>query len=107
LQPQVIARQIHDSVTKVIDCRLEGNTLYMEDANGGTIVVLDTNYQLGTKFTFKWVVQNGGIAIYYNGQYLTTYSVSGSGCYFKVGDYTQSNPTKGDAATAYGQVVVY
>ena len=104
---QAIAGQIHDGVTKVIDCRLDGSTLFMENASGGTVVVLDNNYQLGTKFTFKWVVQNGGIAIYYNGQYITTYSVTDSGCYFKVGDYTQSNTSKGDAATAYGQVVVY
>jgi poly(beta-D-mannuronate) lyase len=107
VKPQAIAGQIHDGVTKVIDCRLEGSQLYMEDASGGTIVILSTNYQLGTKFTFKWVVQNGGIAIYYNGQYITTYSVNGSGCYFKVGDYTQSNTSKGDAPTAYGQVTVY
>jgi len=107
VKPQVIAGQIHDGVTKVIDCRLGGSKLYIENASGGTVVVLTSNYVLGTKFTFKWVVQNGGIAIYYNGQYVTTYSVSDSGCYFKVGDYTQSNTSTGDSPTAYGQVVVY
>src|SRR5258708_21168891 len=106
-KPQAIAGQIHDGVTKVIDCRLNGSTLYIENASGGTVVVLTSNYQLGTKFTIKWVAQNGGIAIYYNGQYIMTYAVSSSGCYFKSGCYTQSNTSTGDSPTAYGQVVVY
>jgi poly(beta-D-mannuronate) lyase len=30
-----------------------------------------------------------------------------SGCYFKAGVYTQSNPEKGDEPTAYGEVIIY
>jgi hypothetical protein len=33
--------------------------------------------------------------------------LTGSGWYFKVGCYTQSNETKGDKPEAYGEVVVY
>ena len=29
------------------------------------------------------------------------------GCFFKAGDYTQSNTSSGDSASAYGQVVIY
>ena len=46
-------------------------------------------------------------AITHNGQYIYTYNVSTSGCYFKAGCYTQSNTSKGDASTAYGEVVIY
>ncbi len=106
-KPQVIAGQIHDASTKVVDCRLAGSKLYIENPSGGTVGVLTSSYQLGTEFTVKFVASNGGIAIYYNGTYMFTYSVSESGLYFKTGDYTQSNTSTGDSATAYGQVVVY
>ena len=54
-----------------------------------------------------FVAKNGGVGCYYNGQYIFTYPVSTSGCYFKAGCYTQSNTSTGDAPTAYGQVVIY
>jgi poly(beta-D-mannuronate) lyase len=62
---------------------------------------------LGTVFTVKFVAHNGGVDCYYNGQFIYTYPVSTSGCYFKAGCYTQSNTSKGDAASAYGEVVIY
>jgi poly(beta-D-mannuronate) lyase len=62
---------------------------------------------LGTIFTVKFIARNGGVECYYNGQYIYTYSVSTSGCYFKAGCYTQSNTSKGDAPTAYGEVAIY
>jgi poly(beta-D-mannuronate) lyase len=106
-KPQVIAGQVHDGVSKVIDCRLNGRRLYIENASGRTVAVLISNYRLGTKFAIKWVVQNGGIAIYYNGQYIMTYPMSDSGCYFKAGCYPQSKPSRGDSPAAYGQVIIY
>jgi hypothetical protein len=30
-----------------------------------------------------------------------------SGCYFKASAYTQSNTSKGDEPTAYGEVIIY
>jgi poly(beta-D-mannuronate) lyase len=52
---------------------------------------------------------DGAVDIYY--QDLTTPKVSvpreATGCYFKAGAYTQSNPSRGDAPTAYGEVVIY
>jgi len=55
----------------------------------------------------KFVARNGGVECYHNGQYIYKYSVSTSGCYFKAGCYTQSNTSKGDAPSAYGEVVIY
>jgi poly(beta-D-mannuronate) lyase len=106
-KPQVIAGQVHDAATKVVDCRLNGGVLYIENASGGVDAVLTMSYLLGTVFTVKFVAANGGIAVYYNGRYIYTHSVSESGLYFKAGCYTQSNPSHGDQPTAYGQVVIY
>jgi len=105
-KPHVVVGQIHDAGDDVIVFRLEGTKLFV-DQNGVNGPVLTSNYQLGQVFTVKFVARNGGVECYYNGQYIYTYSVSTSGCYFKAGCYTQSNTSKGDAATAYGQVVIY
>ena len=86
--------------------RLENKKLFI-DENGNDGPVLTTNYNLGDIFTVQFLARNGGVECYYNGNYIYKYTVSASGCYFKVGCYTQSNPTKGDLPTAYGQVVVY
>lgn len=37
---------------------------------------------------------------------ITTVDRAVDGCYFKAGVYTQSNPDQGDAADAYGEVVI-
>jgi len=105
-KPHVVVGQIHDAGDDVIVFRLEGSTLFV-DENGERGPVLTSNYQLGTEFTVKFVVRNGGVECYYNGQYIYTYQVSTSGCYFKAGCYTQSNTSRGDAPTAYGQVIIY
>jgi hypothetical protein len=106
VKPHVVAGQIHNAADDVIVFRLEGTKLFI-DENGNNGPVLTTNYQLGTIFTLKFIARNGGVECYYNGQYIYTYSVSTSGCYFKAGCYTQSNTSKGDAPTAYGEVAIY
>lgn len=106
VKPHVVAGQIHDPSDDVIVFRLEGKKLFV-DENGVTGPVLTTNYNLGTVFTVKFVAQNGGVECHYNGNYIYTYATSASGCYFKAGCYTQSNTSKGDLPTAYGEVVIY
>ncbi len=106
VKPHVVAGQIHDANDDVIVFRLEGTKLFI-DENGNDGPVLTTSYQLGDVFTAKFVARNGGVDCYYNGQFIYTHPASASGCYFKAGCYTQSNSSKGDAPTAYGQVAIY
>jgi hypothetical protein len=106
VKPQIVAGQIHGPSDDVIVFRLEGQKLFI-DLNGTQGPVLNNQYNLGDIFTVKFVAHNGGVDCYYNGNYIYTYPVSQSGCYFKAGAYTQSNTSKGDAATAYGEVVIY
>jgi hypothetical protein len=106
VKPHVVAGQIHDSNDDVIVFRLEGTKLFI-DQNGVNGPILTTNYKLGDVFTTKFVARNGGIECYYNGQYIYTYNMGASGCYFKAGCYTQSNTSKGDSPAAYGEVIIY
>ncbi|MGE5549054.1 MAG: polysaccharide lyase family 7 protein [Bacteroidota bacterium] len=107
-KPHVVAGQIHDASDDVTVFRLEGSSLYITDGDNTHGYLLTDNYRLGTVFTCKMVVSGGKITYYYNDQ-LVNYSQtkSLSGCYFKAGCYTQSNTSKGDEPSAYGEVIVY
>ncbi|MCC6235422.1 MAG: polysaccharide lyase family 7 protein [Verrucomicrobiales bacterium] len=102
----VVAGQIHDANDDVIVYRLEGPKLFI-DLNGNAGPVLDPAYELGRLFTVKFVARGGKIECHYNGRLVYTYTKSATGCYFKAGCYTQSNLSRGDAASAYGEVVIY
>ncbi|MEZ4288906.1 MAG: polysaccharide lyase family 7 protein [Polyangiales bacterium] len=108
VKPHVVVAQIHDAGDDVIMVRLEGKHLFVE-GGGDELGTLDSNYQLGTVFDLKIVASGGKIAVYFNdmSRPAVTTSVSTSGCYFKAGVYTQSNTSKGDAASAYGEAVLY
>src|SRR4051812_29507133 len=85
----------------------EGKTLMVRYNDGGSRAILDTDYQLGTPFDTKIVAANGKVDVLYNGQKKAELPLSGSGWYWKVGAYVQSNPDKGDKPDAVGEVVVY
>ncbi len=106
VKPHVVAGQIHDASDDVIMVRLEGSHLFVE-ANGSSIGTLQQGYALGTVFTVKIETSGGQIRVYYNSELKVDYARPGSGFYFKAGVYTQSNTSKGDAADAAGQVVIY
>lgn len=106
VKPEVVSAQIHDSSDDVIMIKLSGKSLFVE-AKSKNIGTLDSNYTIGTAYTVKIVAANGKIQVFYNDALKADYSKSGSGYYFKTGCYTQSNTSKGDAASAYGEVVIY
>ena len=106
-KPEVVSAQIHDTEDDVLQIRLEGTTLSVQYDDGKGEAVLDPAYQLGTPFRVTIVVTADGIAVSYNGEHKTDIKTSGSGWYWKVGAYVQSNPSKGEAPDAVGEVVVY
>ncbi|MET0779411.1 MAG: polysaccharide lyase family 7 protein, partial [Candidatus Saccharimonadales bacterium] len=106
VKPEVVAAQIHDASDDVIMVKLSGSHLFVE-GNSKNIGDLDANYVLGTVYTIKVVASNGRIQVYYNDALKADYAKSGSGYYFKAGCYTQSNVSKGDAADAFAQVIIY
>jgi hypothetical protein len=105
-KPEVVAGQIHDAEDDIVMIRLSGQRLFAQ-ADGDDWGTLDASYKLGATFTVKVEAAKGRIKIYYNGELKVDKARSGSGWYFKAGCYTQSNTSKGDAASAYGEVVIY
>ncbi|HZF48338.1 MAG TPA: polysaccharide lyase family 7 protein [Polyangiaceae bacterium] len=108
VKPHVVAGQIHDASDDVVMIRLEDKYLFVE-GGGDDLGELDPSYALGTPFTIKMVAEEGVIQVYYNDMNTPKVAVprDASGCYFKAGVYTQSNPEKGDEPTAYGEVIIY
>jgi Alginate lyase len=106
-KPEVVGVQIHDAEDDVMQIRLEGTKLMVQYHDGKSETVLDPNYQLGTPFTTRIVAANGKVDVLYNGQTKAELPLSGSGWYWKVGAYVQSNGSKGDGAGSQGEVVVY
>lgn len=106
VKPHVVAGQIHDAADDVIVIRLEGTKLFV-DHNGVNGPVLNDAYVLGTRFKVQFVASGGHIKVLYNDVQKDDFVRSTSGCYFKAGAYTQSNLSKGDAASAYGEVIIY
>jgi hypothetical protein len=122
-KPQVVAGQIHDASSDVIEIRLHGTKLYawrIDGSNTNVSQLLDSNYVLGTKFKVEVRADLNGVTVTYwkpdtanaATNTATFPGLTGSGWYFKAGCYTQSNTTNGgsftgDDFTAYGEVVIY
>ena len=111
VKKHVVAGQIHDAGDDLIVFRLENKKLFV-DLNGNDGPTLTSNYNLGDVFEVKFVAHDGVVDVYYNDMQnvFWTYDdseASKSGCYFKAGCYTQSNPSKGDSPSAYGEVHIY
>jgi hypothetical protein len=106
-KPEVVGVQIHDDKDDVMQIRLEGQKLMVQYNDGKSEAVLDPNYKLGTPFDTRIVAGGGKVDVLYNGQKKAELPLSGSGWYWKVGAYVQSNGSKGDGASSTGEVVVY
>jgi hypothetical protein len=118
VKPQVVTAQIHDASDDVVEILADG----LRSNSQGTYSIcvrlngaeqskcLDDYYVQGTPFTLTMTAVAGVITIgYVNGSTSSsmTYDRAQTGCYFKAGAYTQSNTSKGDAASAYGEDVIY
>jgi len=106
-KPEVVAAQIHGGDDDVLQIRLEGSHLMVQYADGAEQVTLDPDYQLGTPYDIEIVAADNSVQVGYNGVVKADLPLSGSTWYFKAGAYVQSNPSKGDATTAAGQVIIY
>jgi cytoskeletal protein RodZ len=106
-KPEVVGVQIHDAEDDVMQVRLEGKKLMVQYHDGKSEAVLDPDYQLGTPFDTRIVAANGKVDVLYNGEKKAELPLSGSGWYWKVGAYVQSNGSTGDGAGSTGEVVVY
>jgi hypothetical protein len=105
-KPHVVAAQIHDEDDDVVMVRLYDKQLVVDAADSSVRLVLDSDYQLGQRFTVSITASKGVITVVYNGNRTVTHRHSGSDMYFKAGCYTLSN-TSYDRADRFGEVVIY
>jgi poly(beta-D-mannuronate) lyase len=105
-KPHVVAAQIHDDDDDVVMVRLYGKQLVVDAADSSVRLLLDSDYQLGQRFTVSITASKGAITVVYNGNRTVTHRHSGSDMYFKAGCYTLSN-TSYDRADRFGEVVIY
>ena len=105
-KPEVVGAQIHDDKDDVLQIRLEGQKLMVQYNDGKSEQPLDENYQLGTPYNVRIIAADSKVEVLYNGQKKAELPLSGSGWYWKVGAYVQSNTSTGDAAGS-GAVTVY
>ena len=135
---QLVATQIHgnkdDGIDDAMVLRLEGTHLFLS-FNGGTLrsnITVKNDYKLGTKHEVIFLVEDGKHYCYYSedGNLLEDYNTGNASSYlikdgsndyvmdlnyddsyFKVGNYTQSNPKEEGEDTNdpenYGEVLVY
>jgi alpha-tubulin suppressor-like RCC1 family protein len=112
----VVAGQIHDGGVDdgrgdVAMIRLEGSRLFVE-ADGNDRGTLDSNYQLGQRFTVSLTARASGITVRYDNSANNTGktigpfapTVNNKQWFFKAGCYPQANTSNG---TGYGEVVIY
>jgi len=107
VKKHVVCAQIHDDEDDVMMVRLEHKKLFIE-RNDLEEMMLDENYELGTKFELEINVLKGHVNVFYNHELKLDWAIPAKkNCYFKAGCYTQSNPSKGDSPESYGEVVIY
>ncbi|APY12281.1 hypothetical protein BWZ22_14075 [Seonamhaeicola sp. S2-3] len=137
-KPHLVATQIHgnkdDGIDDAMVLRLENSHLFLS-FNGGDLrsdVTIKTNYTLGTVHEVIFLIKNGKHYCYYSedGNLLNAYNNNNANSYlvtdgandyvldlnyddsyFKIGNYTQSNPVEEGDDTGdpnnYGEVLVY
>jgi Alginate lyase len=106
-KPELVTAQIHGGDDDVLQIRLEGSHLMVQYADGAEQVTLDPDYRLGTPYDIEIVAAANSVQVGYNGEPKAELPLAGKTWYFKAGAYVQSNPTKGDAGGAAGQVIIY
>jgi poly(beta-D-mannuronate) lyase len=106
VKPHVVCAQIHDADDDLLMIRLEGSKLMIE-RNDLPNVLINKQYQVGTPLDIAIQAGKGRVRVQCNGEQSLDWKVSRSGCYFKAGCYTQSNPERGEAADAFGEVTIY
>jgi len=110
-KPELVGAQIHNDSDDITVFRLEGSSLYITDGDNPHYKLVTDHYVLGTKYEAKFIVTNGAVQAYYNGQLVATLPKAFTNAYFKAGAYTQANCERVAPAPCapenYGETVIY
>ncbi len=128
VKPHTVTGQIHDASDDVCVFRVEGLNggtsgtggtvgkldslaqIWITDGDKTHAYLVDSLYRIGTVYTVKFIAHDGVLEFEYNGKKLPYKKTkSYTGCFFKLGDYTQSNSgtAPNEVDSAYAEVYVY
>ena len=101
--------QIHDGADDVCQVmRHESRGLGLAHDDGRSWEPIDPGYVDGTRFTCKVTVAGDRIRVFYNGRQVVDIPKKGTGWYWKMGCYLQTDvPTYHEAPDATGEVVIW
>lgn len=104
-KPEVVVGQIHDAEDDVFTILHSANVVkVMHDSKCyGTLI---TNYRQGDVYEIRVLVEQDHINIYMNGALKCAFPKKAKGCYFKIGCYVQSNPSRGAKKGEYAEVIM-
>ena len=94
-KPEVVGAQIHDASDDVMQIRLEGKTLMVRSNDGKSETVHRPELRARHPVRRADRRRGGKVDVLYNGQKKAELPLSGSGWYWKVGAYVQSNTERG------------
>lgn len=105
----MVVGQIHGGDDDVSVFRVEGTSLYVTNGDDPHYQLVTDNFQLNTRFQVRFVVANGTINAYYNGEPAATLDASFTTGYFKAGAYTQANCENSSPCdeSNYGEVIIH
>jgi len=110
VKSQVVVAQIHNAKDDVIEVMADGtkgrSRICVRFQGTTQSRCLDDHYVPGTFFDLKIVAGGGRIKISYNGRQMLDLASRETNCYFKAGAYTQSNPSKGDSPSDFGETQI-
>jgi hypothetical protein len=116
VRPHVVLAQIHnnkqgDQKSRDITVfRLEGSKLFVTDDDDTHAHLVTADLALGVRYELGFDVADGIVSYTFNGARLPfTLKVKDKSCYFKAGNYLQSNPSKApsEVATEFSEVVIF
>lgn len=105
----MVVGQIHGGDDDVSVFRVEGTNLYVTNGDDAHYRLVTDNFQPNTRFQVRFVVANGTINAYYNGEPAATLDAGFTTGYFKAGAYTQANCENSSPCdeSNYGEVVIH
>lgn len=112
VKPEISLGQIHDGSDDRFQLRWEDGDISCNvnggDSDGGVTHEVDTNLSIGDEIHAKIVVNSSQLRFYYGGVLQFTESFTGSGMYFKLGTYGQSNNRdQANSASDYHEAEFY
>lgn len=110
VKPHVVLWQIHGGDDDTTVFRLEGSSLWITNGDETHAKLITSSFPLNQRYTLKGEVRNGVCSYWYNGVKIDyTLNITDTSCYFKAGNYLQSNPTSApsESTSEYSEVTIY